>query len=241
MPDIRRSTGRERWVVTAPVRDNTGTMSNFFRAIAVISIMVLTGCAADNQPLGAGGSVGSDAPTGPILPTPPLSGEVPGEVLGQGTVLQVGDGPPLLCLGPVMESYPPQCGGPEIVGWDWVVAGQFESAADTTWGGYAVQGTWDGTRLTVTAPPIPLSLFDPAATPDPFLDEGNAGATNADRLAFIQDEVHKLNLPGYVGSWAMNGYVFVDVVHDVKPVQVLLDGRYGPGVAVVRAGLKPIG
>ena len=216
-------------------------MSNLFRAIAVVAIMVLTGCAADYQASGPVGSAGSDAPTAPISPDPPVSAEGTGEVFGQGTVLQAGDGPPQLCLGGVADSYPPQCGGPEIVGWDWVAAGQFESAADTKWGGYAVQGTWDATRLTVTAPPIPLSLFDSAATPDPFLDEGNAGATNADRLAFIQGEVYELGLPGFLGSWAMNGYLFVDVVHDVNLVQVLLDGRYGPGVAVVRAALKPVG
>jgi hypothetical protein len=35
------------------------------------------------------------------------------------TVLQEGDGPPELCLGGVAESFPPQCGGPEIAGWDW--------------------------------------------------------------------------------------------------------------------------
>jgi hypothetical protein len=43
----------------------------------------------------------------------------PGEVAGQGTVIQVGDTAPHLCLGPVAESYPPQCSGPEITGWDW--------------------------------------------------------------------------------------------------------------------------
>lgn len=70
------------------------------------------------------------------------------------TVLDAEDGPQL-CLGGVAESLPPQCDGPDIVGWDWADVDDEETAGGTTWGEYSVVGTWDGERLTVTERPGP--------------------------------------------------------------------------------------
>ncbi|MBW3549122.1 MAG: hypothetical protein KY452_13460 [Actinobacteria bacterium] len=64
------------------------------------------------------------------------------------TVLESPDHGPQLCLGGVQESYPPQCGGPDVIGWDWDVVQGEESANGTTWGTYTVVGTWDGEALT---------------------------------------------------------------------------------------------
>lgn len=71
------------------------------------------------------------------------------------TVLESPDHGPQLCLGGVQESYPPQCGGPDIVGWDWAEVDTKESASGTTWATVSVVGTWDGERLTLTQPPGP--------------------------------------------------------------------------------------
>src|SRR5690242_3299087 len=49
-------------------------------------------------------------------PTPVPDGEV--RTPGLVTVLDPGTGPEL-CLGPVAESYPPQCSGPKIEGFEW--------------------------------------------------------------------------------------------------------------------------
>lgn len=68
-----------------------------------------------------------------------------------GTVLQNEDHGPQLCAS-VAESYPPQCGGADIVGWDWTAVSA-ESSGGVTWGEYRVVGTWDGSRLTLTEPP----------------------------------------------------------------------------------------
>ena len=81
---------------------------------------------------------GQGSPGGPVL-TPAASGQV----TAIATVLQQGDGAPELCLGGVAESYPPQCSGPEIAGWDWDAV-EAESAHGTTWGTYEVKGSWDG-------------------------------------------------------------------------------------------------
>ena len=68
------------------------------------------------------------------------------------TVLQSPDHGPQLCYA-VEESLPPQCGGPDVVGWDWAEVEGEESVRGTTWGSYRVVGTWDGERLTLTEPP----------------------------------------------------------------------------------------
>ena len=75
-------------------------------ALAAASLLLITtGCAS-----GSGASGGSLSTTQISPPD--------GEVVGTGTVLDVA-GDVTLCLGPIAESYPPQCTGPEIVGWNW--------------------------------------------------------------------------------------------------------------------------
>lgn len=69
------------------------------------------------------------------------------------TVLESPDHGPQLCLGAVNESYPPQCGGPDIVGWDWAAVAGAESASGTTWGSFHVVGTYAAGAFTLTEPP----------------------------------------------------------------------------------------
>ncbi len=59
------------------------------------------------------------------------------------TVIDNGSGAEL-CLTGVAESYPPQCDGPKIAGWDWSAwTGKFEEASGTRWGDFIVTGTYD--------------------------------------------------------------------------------------------------
>ena len=86
------------------------------------------------------------------------SGPVPTRNLA--TVMDTGS--PELCLGPIAESYPPQCGGPALIDWDWADhKGTFDQQGDVRWGTYAVTGTWDGTSFTATEA-VPGALYDPA-------------------------------------------------------------------------------
>lgn len=55
-----------------------------------------------------------------------------------------------LCFA-VAGSYPPQCGGPDIVNWDWDAVDGEESAGGATWVDAVVTGTWDGERFTTDA------------------------------------------------------------------------------------------
>ncbi len=67
------------------------------------------------------------------------------------SVLESPNHGPQLCHA-MATSLPPQCGGPDIVGWDWSTV-RHENVRGTKWGQYRVVGTWDGSRLTLTEPP----------------------------------------------------------------------------------------
>ena len=197
-------------------------------------VLALSGCAGSASP--AADSAGGDAP--PTVPT--ADAAAPGEVIGQGTVLQADGEAAMLCLGPVMESYPPQCTGPEIKGWDWDAVDGAESASGVTWGTYAVQGTWDGTLFTGTHPPIMLALYDPMPVVDPFQDPANAGASTDEELTSLQEEVHDDDVVEVLSSWPENGYLFVHVIYDDGSVQAYFDERYGEDVVQVRSALRDL-
>ncbi|MDR7381998.1 hypothetical protein [Promicromonospora iranensis] len=192
----------------------------------------------------AGSASGSDDPhDGPsdgLTATAPPTPSASGLVTAVTTVLQEGDGPPELCLGGVAESFPPQCSGPEIAGWDWGAV-EADSAQDTTWGVYTVEGTWDGEtfHLTdVTGPTEP-----PTTPPDARLDPDNAGAVGRDmpepEAQELQDEVFD-DLDGLTG-WTENGYVWVTVVYDDGSIQRYADDRYGGDTVAVQSALQDVG
>lgn len=86
------------------------------------------------------------------------------------TVLDDGKSGPMLCLGGMLESLPPQCGDVPVAGWDWADVEGEERAGGVTWGGdYHVVGTFDGQRFELTEPPgPPAPHLDP---PDHFSSE----------------------------------------------------------------------
>lgn len=194
--------------------------------IAATAALLLSGCGAVAVP---GGNAGGE---------PPSSS---GELIGQGTVISDGNGTARLCLGAVMESYPPQCSGPEVIGWDWATVDQSETAAGITWGTYAVQGTWDGTAFTLTQPPVPLSLYDPPAAIDPRTDPANPGAGSDAELASLQEELAGTEPGGVLMSWVENGYLFITVEYDDGTLQSAYDARYGPDLVAVQSALRPVG
>lgn len=59
---------------------------------------------------------------------------------------------PELCLGPIAESYPPQCGGPPIRGWSWAdYEGHYDQVGRVRWGEFVVDGHFDGDEYVVTS------------------------------------------------------------------------------------------
>lgn len=203
-------------------------------AIAACAVTLVTACAS--TPRGA--------PAGPETPTPAVSladavpGLPDGPVRAQGTVLDV-DRDVQLCLGAVLESYPPQCSGLPVAGWSWDGVGGAERSGGVAWGAYAVQGTYDGTTFTVTQDPISLALYDPMVpdvvqTPEP-------GPADEATLVRIQDA-----LPAALGSALLtssprDGRLWVQVVWDDGTLQDAADAAYGDGVVTIASALQEVG
>jgi hypothetical protein len=117
--------------------------------------LLLAGCAARDW--------GGDAPT---------QGVGAGERRYQATatVLQRRDHGPELCLGIVLDSFPPQCGGLPIPNWRWDQVQGEQTAGGTTWGRYQLVGAYDGASFTVSrADPAPAASRPPAE--ERFKDE----------------------------------------------------------------------
>ena len=87
----------------------------------------------------------------PVVPAASPTAMLPaaGSVRAVATVLDEGDGP-MLCLGGIAMSLPPQCSGPDVAGWDWAEHPEADSAGGVRWGGYTMVGSWDGTTFTPT-------------------------------------------------------------------------------------------
>lgn len=209
------------------------TITRILPALAVAGVL-LAGCA-----VGPG-----DAPTDPGMNADGAGLDVtapipaPGPVAGQGTVLQKKGEDPQFCMGPIAESYPPQCSGVALAGWDWDAVDGEESSGDVTWGAYAITGTWDGTTLTATDS-IMLALYDPMPFTDPLLDPENTGDTDQATLDEIQNGLDKLPFTFYEAH-SENGYLFVTVTYDDGRIQDYMDATYLPDAVAVRSALKDV-
>lgn len=157
----------------------------------VLAVVLLTAACGDaDEPVAAGGEPGTAE-----------------RYTVSTTVLESPAHGPQLCLGGVAESLPPQCDGPQVVGWDWDDVEEEQSASGTTWGTYTVVGTWDGERLTLTEPPGPpsepegqdLDLSTPCPAPPggwAVVDPSTTTmAAQEAALAYARRE------PGFAGAW----------------------------------------
>lgn len=86
--------------------------------------------------------------------TPLLHPAIPGQLRGQAMVIQRRGSVPMLAW-TLEDSLPPSGGDIPLAGWNWDDVDGEQTFGDVTWGGmYEVIGTWDGTTLTVTQPPV---------------------------------------------------------------------------------------
>jgi len=198
-------------------------------AAGIAALILLAGCATTTAPGsdGPGSSVDLDA-----IPAP-------GEVIGQGTVLQKDGEGAQLCLGAVAESYPPQCTGETLAGWDWDAVDGEESASGVTWGAYAVTGTWDGSVFTTNSA-VMLALYDPMPVVDPLTEPANAGDTPEGELLELQRQITDDAPFDTLTSWTENGYLFVSVIYDDGTVQNWVDAAYGVERVAVRGALRDV-
>jgi len=137
------------------------------------------------------------------------------------TVLDDGDGPEL-CLGGVLDSLPPQCGGMPIVGWRWEDVDGEQTAGGVTWGEYHVIGSYDGATFTVESagPTIPIEPEgDIFKTPCPeptggWVDVDSSRTGEQDRTAAMRAAEA---IPEYAGLW-------IDYLEE--PVEFEVPGPY---------------
>jgi hypothetical protein len=170
-----------------------------FRAVPAAALLAVAACAAPG--------VDGVTPAGP-----------PSEQRYQvaATVLESPEHGPQLCQA-VATSLPPQCGGPDIVGWDWEAV-ESESAGGTTWGAYQLVGTWDGERFTLSEPARPAGPESAAGavpgTPDfvspcPEPDGGWRPHDPARATVQAQEEAlaRAAQAPDYAGAWLDQSYL----------------------------------
>ncbi|PKH37480.1 hypothetical protein SAMN05192575_101463 [Nocardioides alpinus] len=183
------------------------------------------------DPAGAGEPTAS-APSDAV-PTPVPDGEV--RTSGLVTVLDAGTGPQM-CLGAVAESYPPQCGGPAVEGFEWGDVG-FEEASGVKWGSYALTGTFDGTTFTATDA-IPAALYDAMAEPqeDALGAACESPATTDTDKATPEDMDATLAaasaLPGYATAWLTGTTINVAVTEDAAGAETALRETWGGQLCV---------
>ncbi len=204
-------------------------------AVMGAAFLLLAACGTAVTPGGSGPAQTSSATAPPPSATPPATGPV----TGVGMVIDAA-GSPELCLGPVMESFPPQCDGVPLGGWDWTSAGIQEEApagtsGPTRWGTYAVTGTFDGSTMTVSSS-VPLALYDPVAPPTP--EPVTPPQLTVEEWAGVEAGVRRL--PGLLTSMREGdvGPVLADVVHDDGTLQRWADSAFGPGAVRVTSMLS---
>ncbi|WP_108719774.1 hypothetical protein [Miniimonas sp. S16] len=207
----------------------------------LLAVVLLAGCTAPGTG-GAGASQGASAEPTDVTAAAGSGGSTgaggtdpgvtdPGVTVytAATTLLQRDGADPVACLGGVLESYPPQCSGPVVIGLDWDDVADAEHASGVTWGTGWVVGTYDGERDTFTltrpvAPDAPdgLELTDialPALAPlcdDPWRggDESAValvdGPDGPDLPPAAHDAANLLHerataLPGYVETYVSDG------------------------------------
>lgn len=185
---------------------------------------LLGGCGSAVPPTGP-------SPTATATPPPDDASVVnPGDLLvGRGLLMQKSAAAPVeLCVGAVAESYPPQCGGPRVVGevdWD---ALEPERASGVTWTNQVV---WAVGRLDPTAgdsgtftldrplsltppegftPPTEEPMTFPQLCDDPYAGGGRRGSGSPDAQNALSERLTSID--GYIGSWVSDGSSMFNVL-----------------------------
>ncbi|WP_353952014.1 hypothetical protein V6K52_00830 [Knoellia sp. S7-12] len=193
--------------------------------LTMVTAAALAGCGSERPDPRAG-----EEPSASVS-TPNDQVIDPDETLvASGMLMQrTADGPVELCVGGVAESYPPQCGGPTLVGeidWDTLTP---ERASGVTWsngtvwaiGHFAPQtgklGTFTLTQPLQQKPPAGISLPSPGQAGFPQLCEDPYADGGSKRVSGPEVDTNALStllptLDGYVGSWVSDGSTLFNVL-----------------------------
>ncbi|NPD03707.1 hypothetical protein HN031_03295 [Nocardioides sp. zg-1308] len=203
---------------------------------SLLGLAALTACSTEEEMKAVDPAVAEDsASSAPsdAVPTPVPAGEV--RTNGLVTVLDAGEGPQM-CLGAVAASYPPQCGGPAVEGFEWGEVG-FEEASGVRWGSYALTGTFDGTAFTASDA-VPAALYDAMAEPEeqPLGAACETPGTTDTAKATPEDLDATLAaaaaLPGYATAWLSGSTINVAVTEDAASAEAALRETWGGPLCV---------
>ncbi len=191
-------------------------------AAVVAAVAVVANRGDDGTDINAGAST-----------TRPASG--PTEYGGNITVLESPQHGPQLCTA-VEDSLPPQCGGPDVVGWDWDAVDTEESANGTTWGSFYVVGTWVDGVFTMTRPatapvPMPNDRDIDFTTPCEELR-----TDDPDAIVTIEGPLAEESADDFAGSWwdAQHGVYNVAFTGDIEAHEAALREEYDGRICVVQ-------
>jgi hypothetical protein len=188
--------------------------------LVALLALFLAACGAEGPTAGGASTAADERP-------PAASKPDPGQLYeANATVLEDRSHGPMLCLGGVLTSLPPQCGDVPIAGWDWRAVEGEETVDGTTWGNYRVIGRYDGKTFTVTGAGPPEDHPSGSETDPDFTSpcsEPAGGWTGLDEAT--QEHAHPVHAyarrqPDYVTSWVTHldppaqefGPVIVNVV-----------------------------
>ncbi|WP_120006195.1 hypothetical protein [Nesterenkonia muleiensis] len=183
----------------------------FTTSCAALSVaaLVATACGGEDPAAGAPDHASAASAADLEVPAPEATVTTPTPAM-----VMDDDGTAELCLGAVAESYPPQCGGPELIGWDWEEqdSGSYEEEQGTRWGEYAVVGDYDpqeGTFELESAVPAgewdgeppeqQMSFSTPCEEPEGGWEILDQELVSEQRMYDTFERAEELE--GYAGSW----------------------------------------
>jgi hypothetical protein len=212
------------------------TVTGIKRFVPLAALTLLAAC-------GQGVTDDEPSPTGDVDPGGSVTDD---DTVYRGalTVLDDGEQGPQLC-GAVMESYPPQCGGPDVAGWDWDAVAH-EDAQGVRWGDYLVTGTFDGETFTLTEDPVPTDEIDLSDYPElepvePDVEEPAEPMSEAE-LDQVFNEVHERFPKLLVGGWVdeQHGVVMLSVLAVTPDLASFVESEYPEGTVVASPMLRPV-
>jgi hypothetical protein len=209
-----------------------------------MALLLAAGCAGQTVDGGAAPSPTKAAPA----PVNLVRDGYHGRLRVQATVLQNAQHGPQLCQA-VAESLPPQCGGPDIAGWNWGAV-RHDSAQGSKWGIYLLIGTFDGKTFTLTEPAkAPDDNATPSAvtTPDftspcpPPAD----GWKPVDPAKATDEALNQANMlasqdPDFGGLWIDQPVPVADPTPRNDPQQLVLNATFTRDLARHEAELREV-
>lgn len=159
-------------------------------------------------------------------------------VVALGTALETDSGPgagtPMLCM-MVLTSYPPQCSGPELIGWDWsaVEHGDVNGVRFTNTD-FPMLVTYDGPAHTIT----PVEML-PAGAGGVELPHPMSGDLDYATVEQLGQDLLALQRPDIFGFGGNDGAFQLDVISDDGSMQAAFDALFGAGNVIVTSWLVP--